>query len=200
MKRGRSRTKWGTSCSINRGTGAQPRSGSTVVAHGRRRLARGGERAERLTVDECARIRHESGPLAVPSLLQRFDEARPHARAAEFRQWPARPPYPRPESAPDVAQRPAQVRVERASAAELGVSIEPRAIVSAYPRCQWLGITVEPGRTVGSIRSWPQRRASTLRARSRASSRRSSRARAARESAESRWTGSNSGLVDGLFR
>jgi hypothetical protein len=78
---------------------------------------------KRLTSEECARVREESGPTATPSLLQRFDEARPSARAQEFRRWPTRPVYPRPPAAPSVAAsaRPAAVR---ARAAEFELSIE----------------------------------------------------------------------------
>jgi hypothetical protein len=79
---------------------------------------------KRLTLAECARIRHESGPLATPSLLQRFDEARPSARAAEFARWPDRPPYARPAAAPEAAPRTVTARPVRARASEWGVTIE----------------------------------------------------------------------------
>jgi hypothetical protein len=79
---------------------------------------------KRLTLAECARIRAESGPLAVPSLLQRFDEARPSPRAAEFAQWPQRAPYARPAGVSSTSTAATPPRVERDRATDWGVSIE----------------------------------------------------------------------------
>lgn len=78
---------------------------------------------KRLTADECARVREESGPSSTPSLLQRFDEARPSPRAQEFRRWPERPVYARPAASVVVAP-PARVVAPRARAADFELSID----------------------------------------------------------------------------
>lgn len=77
---------------------------------------------KRLTVEECARIRAESGPTSAPAVLARFDEARPSARAHEFNRWPDRAPYPRQAGAVAAVRRDPP-RVQRARADEAGVTL-----------------------------------------------------------------------------
>ncbi len=80
---------------------------------------------KRLTLAECARIRDESGPSATPSLLQRFDEARPSARAGELRAWPTREVYPRPREGADATEAATSgPAAARARASEFELSLE----------------------------------------------------------------------------
>jgi hypothetical protein len=83
---------------------------------------------KRLTADECARIHQQSGVGTVPSILARYDVARPSARAAEFVAWPREALYPRGDastapSAPG-GPRPAEpARAPDPTAAEVGVTL-----------------------------------------------------------------------------
>jgi len=83
---------------------------------------------KRLTVEECARIRVESGVHAWPPLLRRYDLAHPAPDAAAWATWPTTPTHP-----PGAPLRPvtsstpaSQARaVERPSAASLGLRLGP---------------------------------------------------------------------------
>jgi hypothetical protein len=79
---------------------------------------------KRLTPAECARIRAESGPLAIPPLLQRFDEVQPSPRAVEFAHWPQHEPYARTPVVGVTSTAVVPVRVERDRAMDWGVAIE----------------------------------------------------------------------------
>lgn len=79
---------------------------------------------KRLTPAECARIRAESGPLAIPPLLQRFDEVQPSPRAGEFAHWPQHEPYARTPVVGVTSTAVVPVRVERDRAMDWGVAIE----------------------------------------------------------------------------
>ncbi len=83
---------------------------------------------KRLTADECARIHQQSGVGAVPSVLTRYDPARPSTRAPEFLTWPRDELYPRREvrAAPDASAATDASTPPRAPdppGAELGVSV-----------------------------------------------------------------------------
>ncbi len=80
---------------------------------------------KRLTLAECARLRDESGPDALPALLGRFDPASPSPRAPQFASWPSVAPYPRPAPTSPVADRRSEESAApRARASEVGVSFE----------------------------------------------------------------------------
>jgi hypothetical protein len=80
---------------------------------------------KRLTGAECARIRDESGPDAVPSLLARFDPMTRSPQAGSFSAWPSAPPYPRASGpAPAIERGVDEAPAPRARAAEFDLSFE----------------------------------------------------------------------------
>jgi hypothetical protein len=81
---------------------------------------------KRLTPEECARIRVESGTAAHPALLQRYAPARPAADARDYLSWPPEPTHPRgPAAAAVTAREPPRPRAALVppSAASMGLRL-----------------------------------------------------------------------------